>query len=53
MKFTQKERYAVFLKNADKIPFVDAAYGIAAFAYPDNTITYTVYINDTGFIIRK
>ena len=42
-----------FLKNADKIPFVDAAYGIAAFEYPDNNTAYTVYINDTGFIIRK
>ncbi len=51
--YPEGEVWQFFLKNADKIPFVDAAYGIAAFAYPDNTITYTVYINDTGFIIRK
>ncbi|MBP9044625.1 MAG: hypothetical protein KBG49_14170 [Spirochaetes bacterium] len=51
--YPEGEVWQFFLKNADKIPFVDAAYGIAAFAYPDNTTTYTVYINDTGFIIRK
>ncbi|MBE0432362.1 hypothetical protein IBX73_02715 [candidate division WOR-3 bacterium] len=39
------------LRNAEKIPGVDAAYGIAAFQYcrPD---TFYVYINNTGFILR-
>ncbi len=40
------------LKNCEKIPFVDAAYGIAAFQYP-STDPYDIYINDTGFIIKK
>ncbi|MCK4595562.1 hypothetical protein KAT73_02180 [candidate division WOR-3 bacterium] len=39
------------LRYADKIPFVDAAYGIAAFQYPSND-TFYLYINDTGFILR-
>jgi hypothetical protein len=40
------------LKNCEKIPFVDAAYGIAAFQYPDKDM-YHVLVNDTGFIIKK
>lgn len=40
------------LKNFKKIPFVDAAYGTAAFQYP-STDPYDIYINDTGFIIKK
>ncbi|MCK4328396.1 hypothetical protein KAX02_00980 [candidate division WOR-3 bacterium] len=39
------------LKYADKIPLVDAAYGIAAFQYPSDD-TFYLYINDTGFILR-
>ncbi len=39
------------LKNAEKIPGVDTAYGIAAFQYP-RPDTFYVYINDTGFILR-
>jgi hypothetical protein len=41
-----------FLKNFEKIPFADAAYGIAAFQYPSRD-TYYLYIDDTGFIIKK
>lgn len=40
------------LKNCEKIPFVDAAYGIGAFQYPSPD-RFHLYINDTGFIIRK
>jgi hypothetical protein len=40
------------LKNCEKIPFVDAAYGIGAFQYP-SADRYYLYINDTGFIIKK
>ena len=40
------------LENAEKIPGVDTAYGIAAFQYPSPD-TFYVYINDTGFILRK
>lgn len=40
------------LKHAENIPGVDAAYGIAAFQYPDKD-TFYLYINDTGFILRK
>jgi len=40
------------LKNAEHIPLVDAAYGIGAFQYPARD-TFYLYINDTGFILRK
>jgi hypothetical protein len=40
------------LRNAEKIPGVDTAYGIAAFQYPSPD-TFYVYINDTGFILRR
>ncbi len=40
------------LRNCEKIPFVDAAYGIAAFQYPDKDM-FHVHVNDTGFIIKK
>jgi hypothetical protein len=40
------------LGNAEKIPGIDTAYGIAAFQYPSPD-TFYVYINDTGFILRK
>lgn len=40
------------LRNAEKIPGVDTAYGIAAFQYPGPD-TFYVYINDTGFILRR
>lgn len=40
------------LENAEKIPGVDTAYGIAAFQYP-SWDTFYIYINDTGFILRK
>ena len=39
------------LKYGNRIPFIDAAYGIAAFQYP-NKDTIDIYINDTGFILR-
>ena len=39
------------LKHGNKIPFIDAAYGIGAFQYP-NKDTIDIYINDTGFILR-
>jgi len=39
------------LMHGNKIPFIDAAYGIAAFQYP-NKDTVDIYINDTGFILR-
>lgn len=39
------------LKHGSKIPFVDAAYGIAAFQYPHED-TVDIFINDTGFILR-
>lgn len=40
------------LRNAEKIPGVDTAYGIGAFQYPGPD-TFYVYINDTGFILRR
>lgn len=40
------------LKHYKSIPFVDTAYGIGAFQYASGD-TFDVYINDTGFILRK
>lgn len=40
------------LKHYKDIPFVDTAYGIGAFQYATGD-TFDVYINDTGFILRK
>jgi hypothetical protein len=40
------------LKHAEKIPGVDAAYGIGVFQYPSPD-TFYLYVNDTGFILRK
>jgi hypothetical protein len=48
----EEKLWRFLLKHAEKIPGVDAAYGIAAFQYP-STDTFYVYINDTGFILRK
>ncbi|MCX8095728.1 MAG: hypothetical protein N3D74_06040 [Caldisericia bacterium] len=39
------------LKNYEKLPFVDTAYGIGAFQYPG--YNFEIFIDDTGFIIRK
>lgn len=40
------------LKYGHKIKAIDAAYGIAAFQYPADEL-YGLYINDSGFIIKK
>ena len=40
------------LKYSKEIPFVDTAYGIGAFQYATGD-TFDIFINDTGFIIRK
>jgi len=39
------------LKNGEKLPFIDTAYGIGAYQYPDGD--FEIYVNDTGFILRK
>jgi len=48
----QGRLWKFLLKYGESIPFIDTAYGIGAFQYPD-TKTYYLYINDTGFILRK
>ncbi|MBU1355584.1 MAG: hypothetical protein KJ620_03380 [Candidatus Edwardsbacteria bacterium] len=40
------------LKHGNKLRVIDAAYGIAAFQYPGSE-PYGLYINDSGFIIKK
>ncbi|MDQ7799122.1 MAG: hypothetical protein RDU76_09320 [Candidatus Edwardsbacteria bacterium] len=40
------------LKYGQRTKLIDAAYGIAAFQYPAEE-TYGLYINDSGFIIKK
>lgn len=40
------------LKQGNKLLVIDAAYGIAAFQYPADE-PYGLYINDSGFIIKK
>jgi hypothetical protein len=39
------------LKYSELIPFVDTAYGIGIFQYP-NKDTFYLYISDSGFILR-
>lgn len=48
----EEKLWRFLLKNAQRIPGVDTAYGIGAFQYPSSD-TFYVYINDTGFILRK
>ena len=48
----EESLWRFLLKHAQSIPGVDTAYGIAAFQYPSPD-TFYVYINDTGFILRK
>ncbi|MBA7597302.1 hypothetical protein ES703_04304 [subsurface metagenome] len=48
----QGRLWKFLLLYGESIPFVDTAYGIGAFQYP-NKETYNLYINDTGFILRK
>lgn len=48
----ENRMWRFLLKRGDKLPFVEAAYGIGAFQYSSQD-TFHVYINDTGFIIRK
>lgn len=47
----EEKLWKFLLKHGEKIPFVDAAYGIGAFQYPRQD-TFYLYINDTGFILR-
>jgi hypothetical protein len=49
---SEESLWKFLLKHAEKIPGVDTAYGIAAFQYPSPD-TFYIYINDTGFILRK
>ncbi|UCG30393.1 MAG: hypothetical protein JSV53_00530 [candidate division WOR-3 bacterium] len=48
----EEQLWRFLLKHAEKIPGVDTAYGIAAFQY-SSADTFYLYINDTGFILRK
>ncbi len=48
----EEELWQFLLKHAEKIPGVDTAYGIGAFQYAGSD-TFYLYINDTGFILRK
>ena len=40
------------MKYYETIPFIETAYGIGAFQYAMGD-TFDVYINDTGFILRR
>lgn len=40
------------LKYGNKLKIIDAAYGTAAFQYPDES-EFGLYINDSGLIIKK
>lgn len=50
--YPEESLWKFLLKYGDKLPFVDAAYGIGAFQYPLKD-TFSLYINDTGFILRR
>ena len=47
----EEKIWRFLLRHAEKIPGVDAAYGIGIFQYPSPD-TFYLYINDTGFILR-
>lgn len=47
----KSEFWEFILKNYEKLPFIDTAYGIGAFQYPQGS--FEIFINDTGFILRK
>lgn len=49
--YPEQAVWKFLLTHGRKIPFIDAAYGIGAFQYPQEDTAY-VYINDTGFILR-
>lgn len=49
--YPEETPWKFLLKYGERIPFVDAAYGIGAFQYPAQD-TFFIYINDTGFILR-
>lgn len=49
--YPEETIWKFLLKHGQRIPFVDAAYGIGAFQYPAKD-TFLIYINDTGFILR-
>ena len=48
----EEKIWRFLLKHAEKIPGVDTAYGIGVFQYPSPD-TFHLYINDTGFILRR
>lgn len=48
----QGKLWKFLLKYGESIPFIDTAYGIGAYQYPDKN-SYSLYINETGFILRK
>ncbi len=48
----QGKLWRFLLKNGASLPFIDTAFGIGAYQYPDAK-TYDLSINDTGFILRK
>jgi len=40
------------LTYGEQLPFIDAAYGIGVFQYPQQD-TFYLYINGTGFVLKK
>jgi hypothetical protein len=48
----QGRLWRFLLKNGESLPFIDAAFGIGAYQYPDEK-SYQLTINETGFILRK
>jgi hypothetical protein len=48
----EEKIWKFILKYGEKIPFIEAAYGIGAFQYPRKQ-TFYIYINDTGFILKS
>lgn len=49
---SHRGRWKSLLKYGQRTKLIDAAYGIAAFQYPAEE-AYGLYINDSGFIIKK
>jgi hypothetical protein len=48
----QGRLWKFLLKHGESLPLIDTAYGIGVYQYPDKN-SYSLYINETGFILRK
>ena len=48
----EEKSWTYLLKHGEELPFVDSAYGVAAFQYPAPKLFY-LYISESGFILKN